>query len=215
MNSYFTFRKIHSPELLEEAFRLRFQVYCRERRFIREEDCPEGFETDMFDAHAVHFGAFAAGEQMVGAVRLILPTCEKFPLESRCSDFSFGAGPIIRDACAEISRLTISRTFRRLLWEGSGDRPESAASGDVLRQVSPMTLGLCHALFLECREAGINHCLALMEKPLWLLLRLQGLVFQPIGAEIDYYGKVAPYVIDVLALEKSGLFGVVPPPALS
>jgi hypothetical protein len=76
-------------------------------------------------------------------------------------------------------------------------------------------MGLCHAIFLECRETGINHCLALMEKPLWMLLRMQGFVFQPVGAEIDYYGKVAPYVIDVLALEKSGLFGAAPLPALS
>ncbi len=216
MSPVFTFRKIHSPELLEEAFRLRYQVYCRERRFIPEDTCPEGYETDLFDEHAVHFGAFAGQEQMIGAVRLILPTCEKFPLESRCADFSFAQGPFRREACAEISRLTISRHFRRLFWEERAASSEPAVgSGEILRHVSPLTLGLCHALFLECRELGINHCFALMEKPLWMLLRLHGFVFAPVGAEIDYYGKVSPYVIDVIALEKSGLFGAASAPTLS
>src|SRR5690606_32062710 len=45
-----------TPALLEASYRLRYQVYCRERGFLPAECYPDEIETDAFDAHAVHLG---------------------------------------------------------------------------------------------------------------------------------------------------------------
>jgi N-acyl amino acid synthase of PEP-CTERM/exosortase system len=188
------FKKIDSPELLKEVFKLRFQVYARERAFINAENYPEGVERDAYDDHAVHFGAFDEEGQIIGAVRLILPSSEKFLIEERCGVLPFEDSLPSRSLHAEISRLTISKAFRRSLQpqDASEEKP-----GSYIRKVSSLALGLCHLMYEECRERGIAHCLALMEKPLALLLKLNGFDFKPIGPPVDFYGPVTPYILHV------------------
>jgi N-acyl amino acid synthase of PEP-CTERM/exosortase system len=191
---YMHFKKIDSPELLQEVYKLRFQVYARECRFISADDYPEGMERDAYDEHAVHFGAFDEEGQIIGAVRLILPSSEKFLIEERCGDLPFDDGLPSRHLHAEISRLTISKSFRRLLAPNNAHEDKTGA---YIRKVSPLALGLCHMMYDECRERGIAFCLALMEKPLALLLKLNGFQFKPIGPAVDFFGPVTPYILFV------------------
>jgi len=206
------FTKIDSPELLEDVFRLRYQVYCKERLFLSASDYPHGAERDEFDDFAVHFGALDPAGGLVGAVRLILPECPVFPIEQRVPPLPLSANLPLHGECAEVSRLTISKEFRRTLSTGSANGPQGVAQrpGYVLRKVSSVTLGLCHLMYLECQEGQIGYCLALMERPLHLLLRLHGFVFRPIGPEIDCHGPVTPYIIDVGAMDRRHLFTAVP-----
>ncbi len=199
MQEALIFKKIVSPELLAQAHRLRFQVYCRECNFIDEAEYPGGYEMDEYDRYSVHFGALDAQERLVGAVRLILPACGKFPLEGKSPCIDLGGLGVSRDECAEISRLTISKAYRR----GMQARPT-----EFILRVSSIALGLCLEMHRECRAMGINYCLALMEKPLWMLLRIHGFVFRQVGPEVDFFGKVTPYLIDIHDLEKRGLFKV-------
>jgi len=204
------FRKIDSPELLEDVFRLRYQVYCKERQFLSESDYPQGAEKDAFDDFAIHFGAFDGTGKLVGAVRLILSECPVFQIEQRVPSVASALGESLplRGECAEISRLTISKEFRRSLSSGLSGGPDALAhrAGYVIRKVSPIALGLCHLLYVECLEQQIGYCLALMERPLELLLRLHGFVFRRVGPEIDYFGPVAPYIIDIGAMDHQQLF---------
>ena len=176
---------------------MRFQVYARECEFISANDYPEGVERDAYDDHAVHFGAFDEESQIVGAVRLILPSSEKFLIEERCGLLPFGSGLPSRHLHAEISRLTISKSFRRSL---APQGPSDGKAESYIRKVSPMALGLCHLMYEECRDRGIAYCLALMEKPLELLLKLNGFEFKPIGPAVDFYGPVTPYILFVRKL---------------
>ena len=41
--------------------RLRYEVYCLERRFVDAAPCAEGQESDEYDPHAVHFAATTVG----------------------------------------------------------------------------------------------------------------------------------------------------------
>lgn len=204
--SKYTFKKIESGDGLDEVFRLRFQVYCKECNFVNESDYPMGYETDEFDEHAVHFGAFDPQGQLVGAVRLILPSSKKFPLEGFCSDLAFGSSLPRREECAEISRLSISKAYRSKntagFYEESYVQEKPAL---FIRRVSPIVSGLCNAMYQECSESGINYCFALMEKALWLLLKLHGFVFRPLGGQVDVYGMVIPYIIDVREHGKKGV----------
>ena len=208
MEQFFTFSKIGSPEVLEEAFRLRYHVYCNERRFINPQDCPDGCEMDENDFHSVHFGAFVGRDQMIGVVRLILPTCGRFPLEDRCPGLVFGENLPPRHECAEISRLTISKLYRRRANDGLyyepqvEDRTVEDKGVYFLRRVRPMAFGLYREMYRASKRIGVRYWFALMEKTLWMLLKIHGFVFKPIGPEVDFYGLVMPYVADIQQLER-------------
>ncbi len=205
----FVFKKIESPELLEEVYKLRYQVYCKEANFIKEEDYPQKSESDEFDKHSVHFGAFNPDNLLVGTVRLILPVVEKFPIEEHCSILNFDRESIKRSESVEISRLTISKQLRRRNFDGLYYEPhvqdKSVEDRNTLfmRRVRPMAFGLYRAIYQECKRTGIKHWFALMERTLWLLLKIHGFVFEPIGPEVDFYGMVTPYVSTISEIEKN------------
>ncbi|MBI5873807.1 MAG: PEP-CTERM/exosortase system-associated acyltransferase [Candidatus Omnitrophica bacterium] len=209
MEEKFVFRKIDSPESLQESYRLRFQVYCKECNFIREEDYPQGYETDELDAHSLHFGGFDTEGRLIGAVRLITSSCDKFPIEEHCPKLDVDWGVVRRQECAEISRLTISKVYRRRSNDGLYYEPQVAdmtveeKGQHFMRRVRPMAFGLYRAIYQECKRVGINHWFALMERSLWTLLKIHGFVFKPIGPEVNFYGTVAPYLADIPELEKS------------
>jgi len=205
----FNFKKLESPELLQEAYRLRFQVYCRECNFIKESDYPLGYETDDFDKHSVHFGGFDQEGRLIGSARLILPSCERFPIEEHCRVLNIDRNLVRQEDCAEVSRLTISKLYRRRAHDGLyyepqiGDQCIEDKGNYFLRRVRPMAFGLYREMYHESKRLGIKHWFALMEKSLWLLLKIHGFVFKSIGPEVDFYGMVTPYIVDIADLEKN------------
>ncbi len=209
MDDKFSFKKIVTPELLQESYHLRFQVYCKECHFIREEDYPLGIETDVFDPCSSHFGGFDPDGRLIGVSRLILSSCDKFPIQDHCPDLAVDWKKVNRSDCAEVSRLTISKLYRRRAYDGLYYEPQSDdvsvedKGQQFLRRVRPMAFGLYRAMYQESKRLGVNHWFALMEKSLWLLLKIHGFVFRPIGPEVEFYGMVLPYIADIAELEKS------------
>lgn len=209
MEEKFRFKKIVSPEELLESYRLRFQVYCKECNFISEADYPDGIEKDDFDRHAIHFAAFDSTDAMVGAVRLILPTCEHFPIEEHCGELNIDSASAPREKCAEISRLTISKLYRRRAKDGLYYEPQVEDQSvrdkgvEFMRRVRPMAFGLYREMYQECKRIKIQHWLALMERGLWFLLKIHGFVFKPVGPSVDFYGEVVPYLADIADIEKN------------
>jgi len=205
----FEFRRVTSPEALEEVFRLRYQVYCNECRFIRAEDYPDGFETDGYDGHAAHFGAYDKEGRLVGSVRLILPSCGRFPIEEHCPTLNVDPVKVPLRKSAEISRLTISKLYRRRAQDGLyyepqvEDVPVQEKGQYFMRRVRPMAFGLYREMYQESKRLGIRYWYALMEKTLRTLLKIHGFVFNPIGPEVEFYGLVTPYLADVSELEKN------------
>ncbi len=208
MEEKFLFRKLDSPEDLQEAYRLRFQVYCNECNFIQPQDYPLKVETDRFDADSVHFGGFDQEGNLVGSVRLILSSCGRFPIEEHCPSLNVDLEELSRGRCAEISRLTISKLYRRRSQDGLYYEPQAHdQSGQdkgayFVRRVRPMAFGLYRAMYQESKRLKVNYWFALMERTLWMLLKIHGFVFKPIGPEVDFYGMVTPYLADITELEK-------------
>lgn len=206
---HFRFRKLTTPEEMAEAFRLRFQVYCRECNFIQEKDYPQGYETDELDAHSSHFGGYDDDNRLIGAVRLILPSSPRFPIEEHCPTLNVDRAVVRRQECAEVSRLTISKLYRRRAQDGLYYEPQiqDKTVEDkglyFMRRVRPMAFGLYRAMYQESKRIGIRYWYALMEKTLWMLLKIHGFVFHPIGPEVDFYGMVTPYLADIQELERT------------
>lgn len=201
----FMFSMVEASDLLNEIFRLRFQVYCKECSFLKAEDYPDGIEKDKFDPHSLHF---VAQDELgaIGTARLVLDSPYGLPLEHHYSNYvCLDKTCVPRKQIAEISRLVISKEYRRRRGDGLYYNPEyedRASREHSLHRMKCMALGMYREMYQESKRRGITHWYALMEKSLWLLLRLHNFNFQPIGEEIDVYGPVKPYLGDIKKMEK-------------
>ena len=207
--SRLVFRRIDSAESLLEVFRLRYEVYCHECNFLKPEEYPEGVERDKYDPYSVQF---SASDQygIVGTVRLVMDSPHGFPFEKYCrGKLNIDMNAVPRKQAAEISRLVISKRFRNRGADGlyyTPDFDDGVTTLDlqgISRRVRPMAFGLYREMYQESKRRGITHWFALMEKSLYLLLRLHGFTFKPIGEDVDVYGMVTPYLAEVEDIEKS------------
>jgi N-acyl amino acid synthase of PEP-CTERM/exosortase system len=185
---------------------LRYRVYCEEKKFLPAEDYPDGLERDEFDPYSVHFGTFSQDDEIVGTVRLVRPGPLGFPLMGHCT-----IDPEARvyveglASVAEISRLAVNPNFRRRRTdteygiELEGDRAE-ARFNRMYRQ--SVVVSLYRAIYQHCRRNDITHLLAAMEMGLRRLLQQFHFPFTVIGPEVDYFGPVVPFVLDLDELDK-------------
>lgn len=216
---YFQFSKVLRGNVeslvLKEIRKLRYEVYCLECEFLQAQDFKEGLETDEYDACSTHFATYAQDRSMVGTVRLVQPDgAQAYPFENHCKPFDEFSMPA-RDGAAEISRLVVRKSFRRrrgdsmhgvsqdFLEKGStasiAPRP---ASGDQRGNSPLLLLGMYREMYRYSRANGIRYWYAAMERSLARSLDKMGFKFVPIGPQVDYYGPVTPYMVDLNDLEK-------------
>lgn len=203
---HFTFRCVDGTDALNECYRLRFDVYCIERAFLRPEDYPSGLEVDEFDAHSLHFSAFNRAGDTVGTIRLVKPNLQGFPLLQHCQLHD----EVIPDEIVEISRLAVSKNYRRRVEDDIyGITPDQIMTPDPRpeerRRRPEIVLGLYKIIYQESKRRGISHWLAAMERSLVRLLWRYGFSFDAIGPEVDYYGPVTPYITNIAEIERDVL----------
>lgn len=216
---YFDFSKVlhGNPEsfILKEIHKLRYEVYCLERAYLQPEDFDEGLETDNFDDCSTHFAAWSLNGDIVGTVRLVQPRPHQgYPFEGHCAVFSdFTLPP--REQAAEISRLVVKKSFRRrrgdsmegiskdFVEKGNTASIKPAAAGRDKRGNGPLLLlGMYREMYRHSRATGIRFWYAAMERSLARSLEKMGFKFVPIGPQVDYYGPVTPYMVDLNDLEQ-------------
>jgi N-acyl amino acid synthase of PEP-CTERM/exosortase system len=200
-NFWFKVIPASSPELLDQAYRLRYQVYCRERVYEAADEHPHQRETDEFDSRSVHSLLVNRGNgNVTGTVRLILPDQTSpetsFPIQQVCSH------PFLKDSkhsltasAAEISRFAISKECRKISdpdftsinsWYGE------LSAVDKSYIIPTITLGLFKATVQMSFEHGITDWFAVMEPSLLRLLTRFGIYFQPLGPVVEYHGLRQP-----------------------
>jgi N-acyl amino acid synthase of PEP-CTERM/exosortase system len=194
----------------EALYRLRYQVYCHEAKFLKPEDYSDGLETDIYDETSEHFlatGGFR-DDEVLGTVRLVrwserlsFPTASFFASlipELQCRNF-----PI--DSTAEISRLCISKQFRKRALDGLyGTDGYLENRRDQRRKYPAIILELFKTMYLGSMELGITHWIATFEDCLHRLLSRYGVQMELLfPEEIEYYGKVRIYGASVSELEES------------
>ena len=205
---YFHFEQLDGTRALADSYALRFQVYCTERGFLPEAAYPECQEVDEYDASASHFAGFHLNGDLAGTARLVHGSLESLPLSRKCL-VEPGALPadIGSAGVAEISRLAVSKTFRRRLMDGvlpetkEGTRENRPVPMQRRRNCPELVLGLYKALYHQSKRAGTRYWFAAMEGSLAKLLNRFHFEFRPIGPETDYYGPVRPYVASLSDLE--------------
>ena len=206
----FIFKKVRleDKELMEEVFRLRYQVYALECNFIKPEDYPDRKESDHLDSQSVHFVAINKDNDVIGTLRMILLGEHPLPIQEHCPYLEAGKG-LQSGTYAEISRLVISKNLRRrkndeLYYEPQVEdvNGRDAQNREFMRRAKPMAFGIYRELYQESKRRGITQWYSLMEKSLWLLLRLHGFKFEAIGDELDIYGPVRPYIGKIPIIEQ-------------
>ncbi len=176
-------RQIDSdPRLMDESHQLRYQVYCVERRFLNPDDYPDRRERDEFDRHSLHLGVLSPdGGALLASARLVKVNMIGLPLFRHCSIYP-REHELFQESTrvAEISRLCVSRSLRK--------RHIGAAS---------VAISLYRAIYQASKRNGFTHWLVATEPSLQRLLSSLKVPFREIGPRTDYYGPVAPYVVDL------------------
>jgi N-acyl amino acid synthase of PEP-CTERM/exosortase system len=185
------------PALLAESYRLRYRVYCVEREFLRAADYPDGLETDEFDRYAEHLGTFDSAGRMVGTVRLVFPSMLGLPLFRHCSVFPDETALYDpRNSVVEVSRLSVSRQYRpKRYWGHQGGQP--TFHDDAHTHNDTVVFSLYRELYQVSKRAGLTHWIVATEASLQRAVADYGFPFRLIGPEIDYFGPVAPYLMDL------------------
>jgi len=193
---------------VDEAARLRYQVYCIENNYEDASRFDDGREVDEYDRRSVHgivrhraLGITAA------SVRLVLsdPGCPEapFPLEKNCvatikSSAAITSG-VSRSCIAEISRFAVSKHFKRRVGEaghaaGVGPDPDRYIKLDANRgrMIPHLILGLFTAIVKMSAEHHITHWYAVMDVSLLRLLVRFGINFRLMGEPVEYHGLRQP-----------------------
>lgn len=209
-NEYFQLIIADTPELKEEVFRLRYQVYCQEIKLPGFESWkfPRGLEIDEYDADSVHcLLRHRPSGKMAGTVRLVLADPDNpnrpFPIEA-CAARYFDRNlvdpaSLPRRNIAEISRLILAKDFRSRKGErrtayGADNNVSRSGLGNERRHFPHPILGLFVAVVRMSAERGISYWYAAMEPILNRLLRRFKLDLTSIGPVMEYSGPRQPHL---------------------
>lgn len=202
------------PRLLEASYNLRYQVYCHERAFLPAEEYPDQLEVDEFDRYSVHLGVVNLRGELVATARLVQPSTEGLPVFNHCELFP-DALPLHdpRFRIAEVSRLSVSRIYNRRAGDGffGLQGPTPLRKGEERRGGGEIVMTLYKAVYHASKRRGHTHWIVATEKSLQRLFSRFRFPFRPIGPETDYYGIVAPYLMDLRDFDRLILSGEVAP----
>ncbi len=165
-------------------FNLRYQVYCLEKKFEPIERFQTQQEIDPYDARSIHFliQHRYTGE-WVGTARLVLGTAESLPI-ARHAEFSLPADQAPGKSLAELSRLSILKSFRRHGRETRVSEPE-------------ILLGLIRAAREYSNDHGIDAWLFLCRRSIMRIVGNLGMEMRIIGAPCEHRGIRYPYFADM------------------
>jgi len=205
---YFSVVPADTAELLQEVYRLRYNVYCVEFHYEPMENFPDGMERDEYDPYAKHvLVKHKASGLTAGCTRLVLPNPAKnnmqLPLEKHCDkslDHDYlNKLNLPRHTICEASRLCVNRHFRRRSGESLtrlGDIDSLDCSLQEERTFPLISVSISLATTALTELTNHYNMFAMMEPYLPRLLRRIGYDFIQVGTEIDYHGKRAAYLIE-------------------
>lgn len=197
-NIYFETRLADTPSLLETAHKIRYQVYCLERKFEDASEHSSGLEMDAYDSRSMPGILFhrPTGDA-IGTVRLVRPDLGVkggLPVGQLLAEHGIDLADYVclRDTL-EVSRFAISKNFRRRSTDNikfSGNAAEQRS--ERIRQGNLPCLSLMQFITRHSVQNGARHWVAAMEVKLLRMLHSMGLHFISIGPEIMHHGLRQP-----------------------
>lgn len=208
----FTIQRADTPEQVDQALALRYDVFCRENGFIDPSRFPDERERDEFDERAIHHLLIhKATGNVAGTVRVLLPDPERpltsFELQKLCDH------PLLQIenralGLAEISRLCMARDYRRRPrdghvlpsyyeqeWNEDGNR--DTALPFFRRRIPYAPLGLMMAAYESVLAAGILDVVTAADPSQFRTLKRIGLSYRVLGPRLHYMGQQQPFIFNI------------------
>lgn len=174
--------------------KIRYHVYCLERRFENPATFPLGEEHDPWDTHSVPFIVRErASGKWVATLRLVLSEAAQFPVETlQC--LTPEQTRLHRRQIAEISRICIIRSPAPY----EINRHLGRNFGSVTRNGEPeVLLGMLRTIFVYGIERGLEHNYLLVTDAFARLLRRIGVVLHQVGSPTNHRGIRTPYRVEL------------------
>ena len=225
-----TFEIIHAQtdELKERAFRLRYDVFCKENKFEEVSEEADKLEKDSYDPKAVHFLLTHrdSGED-AGTVRILLPNevqpLQSFPLQNICDHPLLTLDHKVMNL-AELSRLCMAKRFRRrpldgriipAYYEPENDEADKGLNRFFRRRIPYAPLGLLRAAFETALEFNIPDMVTAMDPTHFRSMKRIGFSYRVLGPRVNFHGGQQPVVfniknvLDNMAMENSECWEIV------
>jgi len=210
----FKFGIVDKKDVLNDTFKMRYEVYVEEFGFENKDDHPDGLETDRYEKESIHFACLNETDSVVGTLRLVLDSDKGFPIEHAVKTIFIKKTD--RNKIGEISRLTVSKDLRRRKEDGiygvesyikkreGGVLPDDGSIPTEMegRKNPVIVLGLYQAMYHESRRRGITHWYMITEEKVFHALKKYGFLFHKIGKPIWYHGWRIPYLGNVEEIER-------------
>ncbi len=205
-DEYFSVDLALTQKQKNHAYRIRYDVYCKEFNYEDCENHADEREVDEFDDSSLHcLITHRFSKTPAACVRLVPAGTDedtgRLPLEKYCAeslDATFVRQlELDRNTVCEISRLAVDGLFRRrshetLSYFGDIDTGFSREEQRTFPLVAVASFLGAAAL---AEVSGRDNIFAMMEPFLPRLLKRSGIVFQMAGKNIEYHGLRAPYFI--------------------
>ncbi|KZK99891.1 MULTISPECIES: PEP-CTERM/exosortase system-associated acyltransferase [unclassified Pseudovibrio] len=198
--------ELKTREEVVSSFKLRFQIFCEETGFLPKENYPNGYERDRYDDTSIHIGCYfhpsPTERILAGSVRVVDTPSGQTPMLDHCiidEKFKdlFGG----REDVVELSRMCVRSSFRRR-YTGSPKASGASIDLDQPAQESAIFLCLMKGVYQVCKRKEILNWLIATEASVHRNLQRNMIFLQPIGPEVDYFGPVRPYLVNIPAMEE-------------
>ena len=210
-NFYFEIVSANTEELKQEAYKLRYQVYCVERGFF--DIPPDGLEHDEDDEHSYHYLIrHKETDSYMATTRLILTDRKNpeklLPAEaySKIDNIAL-AKTIPRANLAELSRFCVLKHFRRRASEQdllvTNDADDYSRTSRGKNSSASITLALFACAIRMSVEHNIEYWYALMDPALNRVVAPLGIHIVEMGGLVDYHGMRMPCAVRVRDLLQS------------
>lgn len=212
---YFSLSVADTPELQQEVYKIRYQVYCEELQYEPKEEFIDGMEQDIYDSRSIHcLLKHQFSDRYIGCVRIVLCNLDQlddnFPLE-QIFQHDFELTETDSYHYAEISHLAITGDFRQRPGEKNSsvgllffeNQPHSFSTPRE-RRIFPLT---SLSLYLSCISLLLNfnieNAFTIMEATLSRHLRLCGIPSCLVGDFVNFHGKQAPFLLSPMNIMSS------------
>lgn len=203
---YFRVVPAVTEKLVEEAQRIRHQVYCQELGWEPVKE--DGLERDYYDQYSVHcLLRSVSRESFIGCIRLVLPTDDgvglHLPLQKACDGKLYPGHPdpvaLANIEVAEVSRLAITSDFRRRRHEKGKvvSFPDQEVSLSDRRKFPYIPVALYLGMMEIAAQRNINNLYFLTEPLLAKHFGRLGGELELVGEGIEHRGLRKPYLMDV------------------
>lgn len=192
---------------IDETYRVRHAVYCDEFEYLSKHT--DGKESDEYDSQSFHcLVGDLSSKSHIGCMRLIQGSADSnngtLPVFRQCAEAFdkrlFNVNDYEPGQLGEVSRLAVINSHRmRNADRRKPSAPEPSQSEQRAKKnrrqhsVVPLSLFLGGMVLFKKMEAEI--VVAMMEPSLGRMLRMSGIMFEPVGQIVDYHGPRAPFIL--------------------